>query len=54
MSEDTFENWESFLNPEKLKQNLIRASIFISTYEVLKSRIVDEIRDFLILTEFVV
>jgi len=46
MSEDTFEHWESFLNPQKLKQNLIKASLFISTYEVIKSRIVDEIRDF--------
>jgi len=46
MAKDTFDEWESFLNPEKLKQNLIRASLFISTYEAIKSRIVDEIREF--------
>jgi hypothetical protein len=46
MSEDTFENWEAFLNPQNLKQNLIKASLFISTYEILKSRIVDTIKDF--------
>ena len=46
MNEETIENWESFLNPQKLKQNLIKASLLISTYEVIKGRIVDEIRDF--------
>ncbi|WKZ39615.1 MAG: hypothetical protein QY328_15245 [Anaerolineales bacterium] len=46
MTEDTFDDWETFLNPQKLKQNLIRTSLFISTYETIKSRIVDEIRGF--------
>ncbi len=46
MATDTFNELESFLNPTKLKQNLIKASLFISTYETIKSRIVDEIREF--------
>lgn len=46
MAKDTFDDWETFLNPQKLKQNLIKTSLFISTYETIKSRIVDEIRGF--------
>ncbi len=46
MTTDTFDEWESFLNPQKLKQALIKASLFISTYESIKSRIVDEIKEF--------
>lgn len=46
MTTDTFDEWELFLNPKNLKQNLIKASLFISTYEAIKSRIVDQIREF--------
>jgi hypothetical protein len=39
-------SWESFLNPETLRPNLIAASIYISTFEILKTTIVDRIKDF--------
>ena len=37
---------EKFLNPEVLRNNLIAASIFITSYEILKDSIVDQIRSF--------
>jgi hypothetical protein len=38
--------WEQFLNPEKLRTNLILASIFIAYYEILQESIIDRIKDF--------
>lgn len=37
---------EKFLNPEMLRGNLIAVSIFITSYEILKNSIVDQIRSF--------
>jgi len=36
---------EKLFNPEKLKSNLVRASIFLACYELLKSSILDEPKD---------
>jgi len=38
--------WEAFLNPEILWPNLIIASVYVTTFEILKAGIVDRIRDF--------
>lgn len=46
MSTDAFKSWENFLNPDKLKQNLIQASVYLTAYEILKSIIIDRIQDF--------
>jgi hypothetical protein len=46
MSHDTTESWLKFLNPESLKQNLIRASIYLTCWEMLKECLVDQPRSF--------
>jgi len=46
MSTQAEESWEKFLNPETLRANLIAASIFITSYEILKSSIIDQIKSF--------
>lgn len=38
--------WEKFLNPKKLKSNLISASLFLAAYESLRASIVDQVRGF--------
>jgi len=40
------ENWERFLNPEVVRPSLFMATMFITTFEILKNSIVDRIRDF--------
>ena len=39
-------SWETLLNPDALRPNLIAASIYISSFELLKTTIVDRIKDF--------
>jgi hypothetical protein len=46
MDKDTRGNWERFLNPEVLRPNLMLASIYIATYEILKDSIISRIKDF--------
>ena len=46
MAKDTFDSWEKFLNPKKLKDSLIRASIYLSAYELLKTSITDHLTGF--------
>ena len=46
MAKDTFDSWEKFLNPKKLKDILIRASIYLSAYELLKTSIIDHLTGF--------
>jgi hypothetical protein len=46
--EQAFKDGKKFLNPEKLKANLLRASIFLASYELLRSSVVDHIRGFFI------
>jgi hypothetical protein len=38
--------WESFLDPEVLRPNLIAASMYIAAFELLKSTIVDRLKGF--------
>ncbi len=46
MSNQVEDSWEKFLNPQTLQGNLIAASIFITSYEILKSSIIEQIRSF--------
>ncbi len=46
MSNETTESWLKFLNPESLKQNLIRASIYLTCWEMLKECLLDQPRGF--------
>ncbi|MBI3245654.1 MAG: hypothetical protein HYZ50_04000 [Deltaproteobacteria bacterium] len=46
MADDTFANWEKFLNPDKLKTNLIQASLYLAAYEIFKNGMIDKLRDF--------
>ena len=38
--------WAKFLNPEVLRSNLITASIFLATYEMLRASVIERIRGF--------
>lgn len=40
------ESWEKFLDPEVVRPSLFMATMFITTFEILKNSIVDRIRDF--------
>lgn len=40
------EHWERFLDPEVVKPSLFMATMYITTFEILKNSIVDRIRDF--------
>jgi hypothetical protein len=44
--EKAYRGWAKFLNPDVLRGNLITASIFLATYEILRSSVIDRIRDF--------
>lgn len=46
---DTHEQWEQFLSPQTLHERLISASLFITTFELLKESVVGRIRDFYII-----
>jgi hypothetical protein len=46
MSPGTTARWLRFLNPESLKQNLIRASIYITCWELLKESVIGRPKDF--------
>jgi hypothetical protein len=46
MGNNTKVSWETFLNPAWLRSNLIIASIYIAAFEVLKTGVVDRIKDF--------
>lgn len=41
-----YQSWEKLLNPQKLKSNLIQASIFLTSYELLKNLIVGKLKTF--------
>lgn len=40
------ERWERFLDPDVVRPSLFMATMFITTFEILKNSIVDHIRDF--------
>jgi hypothetical protein len=46
VSDEAFNSWEEFLNPDKLKLKLIQASIYISSFEILKSSTIRKIKGF--------
>ena len=46
MDDKIQENWERFLNPESLRSNLILASLYIATFEILKNSIIERIKTF--------
>jgi hypothetical protein len=46
MAHQAEDSWDKFLNPETLRANLIAASIFITSYEILKNSIIDQIKSF--------
>jgi hypothetical protein len=46
MSDKTKISWENFLNPSTLRPKLITVSVYIAAFELLKSAIVDRIKDF--------
>jgi hypothetical protein len=42
----TADRWERFLDPEVIRPSLFMATMFITTFEILKNSVVDRIRDF--------
>lgn len=46
MSNHADDSWAKFLNPTALRDNLIAASIFVTSYEILKSSIIEQIKSF--------
>lgn len=40
------ERWERFLDPDVVRPSLFMATMFLTTFEILKNSIVDRIRDF--------
>ena len=40
----TYKSWEKFLDPEKLKTNLILGSIYLTAYETLKNSVIDHVK----------
>ena len=42
----TADHWENFLDPEVVRPSLFLATMFITTFEILKDSVVDRIRDF--------
>lgn len=42
----TADRWERFLDPDVVRPSLFLATMFITTFEILKNSIVDRIRDF--------
>ncbi|QDU34798.1 hypothetical protein KS4_28730 [Poriferisphaera corsica] len=46
MDEEIRKSWERFLNPEILRNNLICASVYIASYEILKTAIISQIKSF--------
>ena len=49
MDEKTENSWENFLNPKTLRENIIIASVFSITYEILKQSIIARIKDFFLI-----
>jgi hypothetical protein len=43
---DTADQWERFLDPDVVRPSLFLATMFITTFEILKDSLVNDIRDF--------
>lgn len=46
LDQKVIQSWDKFLNPEKLKDSLVKASLFLSAYEILKESIIDKLKSF--------
>jgi hypothetical protein len=44
--ETTSERWERFLDPDAVRPSLFLATMFITTFEILKNSVVDHLRNF--------
>lgn len=44
--ETTSERWERFLDPDVVRPSLFLATMFITTFEILKNSVVDHLRNF--------
>jgi uncharacterized protein YvpB len=49
VDEKTENSWENFLNPKTLRENIIIASVFSMTYEILKQSIIGRIKDYFLI-----
>lgn len=49
MNKNTSDQWEKFLDPDVLRPSLFIATMFITTFEILKDTIIDKIREFYII-----
>jgi hypothetical protein len=49
MDPNVHDSWERFLDPATLRSNLIRASTYIASYEILKETIIERIRGFFLI-----
>ena len=47
MPNDAKDSWLKFLDPESLKRNLIRGSLYLTCYEMLKESVVEQPRAFI-------
>ena len=41
-----FASWDKFLNPQTLKQSLIKASVFLTAYEMFRQSLIENLRSF--------
>jgi hypothetical protein len=44
--EKQIKDWDKFLNTDEIKNNLVRTSFYLLSFELLKNTIVDKIKDF--------
>ena len=45
MRDESQKAWERFLNPDTLRSNLMVASIYIATYELLDQTVLERVHD---------
>ena len=41
-----FRSWDKLLNPEELRKNLVRVSIFLTAYEFLHQALIEHLQGF--------
>jgi hypothetical protein len=46
MDDEVRDEWKRFLDPDVLRPNLISASLYIASFEILKNTVIDKIREF--------
>ncbi len=45
-SQKAFRSWAKLLNPEELRSNLVRASIYLTAYEFLHQALIEHLENF--------